>query len=310
MSEQADQTAPQAPAQTGAAGRPILLVVNPTSGGGRVKKLLPEVRARLTALGLEHRAELTRSLEHAGDLAREGLAAGEIPVSLSGDGVAGAIAAAAAQTPGAVIGVLPGGSGNDFCRHTGIPKDALDACELLVSGVATPIDLGEANGRSFLGIASPGFDSDANEVANAAPRALGRAIYLYGALVALARWKDARFEVELNGRVESFDGWSVIAANTSVYGGGMYIAPDARLDDGLLEVVLTTRSSRLQFLRIMPRVFKGTHVRDPSVRVERAAEIRVSASRPFAVYADGDPVADLPATIRVVPEAVRVLLPA
>ena len=78
----------------------------------------------------------------------------------------------------------------------------------------------------------------------------------------------------------------------------------------LLEVVLVRRTSRFQFLRIMPRVFNGTHVRYAPVSVERAPEITVSASRPFSVYADGDPVAQLPATIRVVPEAVRVLLPA
>src|SRR5204862_5635450 len=123
----------------------------------------------------------------------------ELPVSLSGDGVAGAVAAAAAPTPGAVIGVLPGGSGNDFCRHAGIPKDPLAACELLVRGVPTPIDLGEANGRSFLGIASLGFDSDANEIANTAPRWLGRGIYIYGAFAAVLRWKPARFDVELDG---------------------------------------------------------------------------------------------------------------
>ncbi len=309
MSGATDHTRPAADAG-GAAGRGVLLIANPTSGGGKVTRLLPRVRARLEALGVEHRVQMTRDLEHARELTAEGLSRGELPVSFSGDGVAGAVAGAAARSPGAVIGVLPGGSGNDFCRHAGIPADPVEACELLVAGVPTPIDLGEANGRTFLGIASLGFDSEANEIANGAPRALGRGIYVYGAFAALLRWRPAHFDVEIDGRRESFEGWSVIAANTSVYGGGMYIAPDARIDDGLLDVVLTRKTSRLKFLRAMPRVFAGTHVRDPSVRVVRGREVRVTASRPFAVFADGDPIADLPAVIRALPDAVSVLLPA
>ena len=288
----------------------MLLIANPTSGGGRVVRLLPLVQQRLAELGITHRMELTQSLEHAGELTTEALEAGELPVAFSGDGVAGAVAAAAAVFGDATIGVLPGGSGNDFCRHAGVPKDPLEACELLRSGFATPIDLAQANGRTFLGIASLGFDSEANEVANRAPRALGRGIYLYGALVALARWRAASFDVEIDGAAQRFDGWSVIAANTSVYGGGMYIAPDARIDDGLLDVVLTRKTSRLRFIASMPRVFSGKHVSAPSVSVQRGREVRVSASRPFIVYADGDPIADLPVVINVLPAAVKVLLPA
>jgi YegS/Rv2252/BmrU family lipid kinase len=309
MTDVLEETAPAA-GGVDAAERPVRLIANPASGGGRVMKLLPSVRERLTSLGIEHTVDLTKSLEHAAELTREALDAGELPVSLSGDGVAGAVAAAAAPTPGAVIGVLPGGSGNDFCRHTGIPSDPLEACELLVRGVPTPIDLGEANGRTFLGIASLGFDSDANEIANEAPRWLGKGIYVWGAIVALLRWKPASFDVEIDGRTQSFEGWSVVAANTSVYGGGMYIAPGARIDDGLLDVVLSYKTSRLRFFSALPRVFKGSHIDDPAFSVTRTAELKVSASRPFAVYADGDPIADLPAVIRIVPGAVRVLLPA
>jgi YegS/Rv2252/BmrU family lipid kinase len=289
--------------------RRVLLIANPTSGGGRVPRLLPQVRERLTALGLEHRTETTRDLPHARELTLEALALGEIPVAFSGDGVAGAVAGAAAHRD-AVIGVLPGGSGNDFCRHAGIPGDALAACEVLARGEPRPIDLGEANGVPFLGIASLGFDSEANAAANAAPRALGRAIYVYGALSALARWRPASFEVDAGGEHLAFEGWSVICANTSVYGGGMFVAPDARIDDGLLDLVAIRKTGRARFLASFPKVFQGEHVRLEHVTVRRAPEIRVSASRPFTVFADGDPIADLPVVVRALPAAVRVLLPA
>lgn len=289
--------------------RRVLLIANPTSGGGKVPKLLPSVTARLGALGIEHRVEMTRDLAHARELTLEALGLGETPVSFSGDGVAGAVAAAAAHRE-ATIGVLPGGSGNDFCRHTGIPGDAVAACDVLATGEARPIDLGEANGAPFLGIASLGFDSEANAAANAAPRALGRGIYVYGALSAVARWKPASFEVEADGERLAFEGWSVICANTSVYGGGMFVAPDARLDDGLLDVVAIRRTGRARFLASFPKVFKGEHVDLEHVVVRRAREVRVTASRPFTVYADGDPIADLPVVVRALPAAVRVLLPA
>lgn len=290
--------------------RPVLLIANPTSGGGKVPRLLPAVRERLTALGLTHRTELTRDLPHAGALTREALGRGELPVSFSGDGVAGAVAAAARDVPNAVIGVLPGGSGNDFCRHTGIPGEALAACDVIAHGEPRAIDLGEANGVPFLGIASLGFDSEANAAANAAPRALGRGIYVYGALSAIARWKPASFEVRMDDHVERFEGWSVICANTSVYGGGMFVAPQARIDDGLLDVVLIRKSSRARFLASFPKVFKGEHVENENVTVRRAREVEVTASRPFSVFADGDPIAELPVVIRTLPAAVRVLLPA
>ena len=290
--------------------RPVLLIANPTSGGGKVPRLLPAVRERLTALGVTHRTEMTRDLAHAGELTRCALDRGEVPVSFSGDGVAGAVAGAAREVPEAVIGVLPGGSGNDFCRHIGIPGEALEACEVIAHGVPRAIDLGEANGVPFLGIASLGFDSEANAAANAAPRALGRGIYVYGALSAIARWKPASFEVRADGHTERFEGWSVICANTSVYGAGMFVAPQARIDDGLLDVVLIRKSSRARFLASFPKVFKGEHVHNDNVTVLRAREVEVTASRPFSVYADGDPIAELPVVIRALPAAVRVLLPA
>jgi YegS/Rv2252/BmrU family lipid kinase len=290
--------------------RPVVLIANPASGGGKVLRLLPAVESRLAELGIPFRTQMTRSLEHARELAVQAADEGAVATSFSGDGVAGAVAGALAGRDDALVGVLPGGTGNDFCRHVGIPADPVDACHVLLHGEPRPIDLGEADGRPFLGIASTGFDSSANEIANAAPRWLGRGIYVYGALAAIARWSPATFTVELDGGERVFEGWSVIVANTSVYGAGMYVAPDARLDDGLLDVVTIGRSSRLRFAATLPKVFKGTHVTDPLVTVQRAREVRISASRPFDVYADGDPIAALPSVVRALPGAVRVLLPA
>ncbi len=297
-----------------AAPRRFCLVVNPAAGGGRAATLLPDVEAALRALGVAFRTERTTSVEHARELAIGAHGAGEVPVTLSGDGLVGCVAGAlGALESGAppLMGVLPGGRGNDFARVTGIPADAVAACAVLADGVPRPIDLGVVDGAPFVGIASVGFDSEANAIANAAPARLGDLVYAYGAVRALFSYRHATFTVEADGApVRTFAGWSVAVANASTYGGGMVMAPSARLDDGLLDVVMSERTSRAHLLRTLPRIFKGTHVEDAFVHVHQGREIRVSADRPFVVYADGDPIGALPATIGVLPGAVRVLLPA
>jgi YegS/Rv2252/BmrU family lipid kinase len=290
--------------------RRLALLVNPHAAGGRPLRLLPRVEARLREFGLAFTTQRTQSLLHGCELAREAAARGEIPVTLSGDGLIGAVAGALRDVPDAVLGVLPGGRGNDFVRMAGLPLDAVAACDVLADGRATAIDMGTANGRTFLGVASLGFDSEANRIANEAPPQLGRLVYVYGALRALAAWEGARFTVEVDGERAEFDGWSVAAANSGFYGGGMRVAPHARLDDGALDVVWLAESSRLGLVRLLGKVFRGTHVDEPGVSVRRGAEVHVSADRPFTVYADGDPIGNLPITMRAVPAAVKVLLPA
>ncbi len=297
---------------------PVCLIVNPSAGGGKAGRLAPAVERALAGHGLSVRRADTRDLGHARELGVEAARAGETVVALSGDGMVGALADALRAVPGAVLGILPGGRGNDLARVLGIPEDAVEACATIANGVVRPVDLGEAGapdgpGAAYVGIASVGFDSDANRIANEAPAWLGGLVYTYGALRALASWRPARFTVELDppGERREFTGYSVGVCNSKAYGGGMIAAPDALLDDGLLEVVVLEHVSRARFLtQLLPRVFRGTHVELPCVHVFRAASVEVSADRPFTMYADGDPIGELPLALRAVPEAVLMIVPA
>jgi YegS/Rv2252/BmrU family lipid kinase len=287
----------------------LRLIVNPSAGGGRAGRLLPEVSAALDGLGLEHRAELTRDLEHARELTRAAMQAGATAVAFGGDGLIGAVAGTVSEH-GGLLGVLPGGRGNDFARMLGIPLKPGPACTVLRNGRETPLDLGMAGNKPFIGIASCGFDSDANRIANQTRLIRGNLVYAYGMLRALASWKPANFTLELDGgEPRTFSGYSVVVANSRYYGGGMMIAPSASLSDGRLEIVLIHDFPRRRYLLLAPTVFNGTHVRRPHVEVLKAKSVSISASRPFVVYADGDPIADLPATVTVKPGAVRVLVP-
>jgi len=306
--------------------------VNPSAGGGKAGRVLPDVLAALEGNGLQVHSELTRDLDHARELARSAALAGEVVVCLSGDGLVGAVADVLRETPSALLGVLPGGRGNDLARVLGIPGDPVQACAVIAAGFSRKLDLGEVGGQAFVGIASVGFDSEANRIANQAPAWLGGLVYAYGALRALLSWRPARFEIELTGSVSSGSGrqaspeaptrngpverhkfmaYTVGACNSRTYGGGMRAAPDAMLDDGLLDVVVLESVSKLRFLtRILPKVFSGAHVHEPGVKVFRAREVSVSADRPFTMYADGDPIGELPLRVRAVSGAVRVLVPA
>jgi YegS/Rv2252/BmrU family lipid kinase len=293
----------------------LAVIVNPSAGDGRAARALPGVQAALRGHGQEHRVERTEGLEHARELARAAAAAGETAVALGGDGLIGALAGALSHTDG-VLGVLPGGRGNDFARTLGIPLDPRAACDVLARGTVRALDLGEVSGaaagrRTFIGIASCGFDSDANRIANDTRLVRGNLVYAYGALRALIGWRPATFQLKFDGGpLRTATGYTVAAANARAYGGGMWLAPGASLTDGLLDVVVVGQVPKIRFLRLLPTVFRGEHVHQPNVEVSRAAEVEVSAERPFTMYADGDPIAELPVTVRALPGAVQVVVPA
>jgi YegS/Rv2252/BmrU family lipid kinase len=285
------------------------LIVNPFAGGGRAALALAGVQRALGDYGLVHRVERTRSLEHARDLALAAAAAGEVAVAFGGDGLLSAIAGALKHSDG-IIGVLPGGRGNDFARALGIPLEPRAACEVLACGVVRALDLGEAASQTFIGIASCGFDSEANRVANETRLVRGNLVYAYGALRALYGWRPATFTVTLDGGEPlTLTGYTVAAANSKAYGGGMLLAPDASLEDGLLEVVMIGHVPKARFLRLLPTVFKGEHVRQPNVQTLRAREVEIASEQRFIVYADGDPIGRLPIKVRALPGAVRVIVP-
>ena len=289
--------------------RRFLLLVNPSAGGGRALDRLPAVETELTRLGAAHRTVRTTDVRHAEDEARAAAAAGEAVAAMGGDGLLRPIVATLRE--GSVpLAIIPAGRGNDYARVLGIPDDPVEAARTAVQGDERLVDVAEVGGDPYLGIASFGFDSDANRMANDAKLVRGNLVYVYAAIKALIAWKPARFTVTVDGERHDVSGYSVAVANSKAYGGGMFIAPQAELDDGLLDVVATGQSSKLAFLRKLPLVFKGAHLDEPTVTVLRGAEIDVASDRPFEIYADGDPIAATPAQIRVRPRCLRVIVPA
>jgi YegS/Rv2252/BmrU family lipid kinase len=251
----------------------------------------------------------TSSGEHAKREAREAAAGGETPVALGGDGLVGTLAGAVSGTD-AALAIIPAGRGNDFARVLEIPTDPCEAAKVAATGETKRLDVGEVDGKSFVGIASVGFDSDANKIANEAKLVKGNLVYAYAALKALAKWRPATFEVVIDGERQEVTGYSVGVCNSKAYGGGMYAAPQAVLDDGLLDVIFCAAVPKRKFLfRTLPKVFKGTYLEDPWITCFTGRTVDVKADRPFTMYADGDPLADLPATVQIRPGALHVVVP-
>jgi diacylglycerol kinase (ATP) len=290
-----------------------LLVSNPAAGGGRPPRLLPAVLERLRAAGVEVESHQTTSLDDARQAAREAALGGcTAVVAMGGDGTVGACAAGlgeAGPDGGAALGMIPAGGGNDVARNLGLPYgDPLAAAAMLPRLRRRRVDLVRAGERLFLNSAGAGFDSEASRFANERlARAPYRLRYIGAMLAELALWRPACFQLTLDGRPLEARGWLVAIGNGQSYGGGMRIAPDARLDDGLVDVVIIGDLSKPAFLATFPKIYSGRHLEHPAISVRRAARVELAADRPLAVHLEGELAGTVPVTFEVVPGAIQVL---
>jgi YegS/Rv2252/BmrU family lipid kinase len=289
--------------------RPVLLLVNPAASGGRSRQIATAARAELQLMGAEHRVVESRDLAHAREEAAAAAGQGSLVAACGGDGFVGKVAGAVRNTDGA-LAIVPAGRGNDFARVVGIPTEPREAVRLIATGREKMLDMATCDGEPFVGIASLGFDSDANRIANEAKVVKGNLVYAYAALRALWEWKPAHFEVTVDGQRTEVTGYSVGVGNSKSYGGGMSPFPHAELDDGELDAALLADLPKLAFAtKVLPRLFNGRFAELDEVTFRRGERFELDADRPFTIYADGDPIGQVPATILVDPSCLRIVVP-
>ncbi|MGO1317063.1 MAG: diacylglycerol/lipid kinase family protein [Cellulomonadaceae bacterium] len=299
----------------------LLLLVNPTAGHGRGARAGPRVLAELRAHG--HRVREVSDVDLAGAVrrARAALDAGpDALVVVGGDGMVHAGVNVVAGTPVA-LGIVAVGSGNDFARSAGLPvHDPVSAAHRIDGGLAAGarrVDAalvsgtGLARPRWYAGVLSAGIDAAVNARANAYAFPAGRLRYLRAAVAELASYGPYGYRVSTQDGVWSGRGALVAVANGPAIGGGMRIAPDARIDDGLLDVVLAGALTRAQAAALLPRLYAGTHVSHPLVCVHRTRtavlEPAPGGAPPPVAFADGERLGPLPLEIEVQPGAVLLL---
>ena len=296
----------------------FLIVVNPTAGRGKAARLAEALARLLQQGGAECRLEHTAAPGAAESIAKRALGDSTGPlcvVACGGDGtvqeVANAVAKAGADR--ATLGIAPAGRCNDFARAMGITANPSNVASVLTTGEVRPVDLGRIDDRYFCTVAAMGFDAAVSRYVDRSKVPLrGTLAYVHGTLRVLLGFKTP--VLRLSGDFGEYEGPVFLAAsaNTAWYGGAMNIAPDADPFDGRIDICLVTDIAKWRVLKLMPQVMSGRHARRPEVRLWRTRDMTASTidgGSDLEVWADGEPIARLPATIESVPAAIRIVLP-
>jgi len=287
-----------------------LIVANPISGSGRGMRFAERARELLTANQVAVDIRHTSARGEAEAFAAEAVDTGYACVAAcGGDGTVHEVVNALAGTEVA-LGILPCGRGNDFARALAIPAEPESAAAILLRGHARQIDLGRVNERYFATVVTLGFDSEvARLVYDGAVPFKGTAAYLWGVIRMLRIYNGVG--LRMTGDFGTINQTVLLAAtgNTSTYGGGIKIAPNASPTDGELDICLVRMMSAGRILRVFPRVFWGGHLDHPSVFSYRTGSLRLETDQPVVLFADGEPVGETPAVITAVPGALRVMAP-
>jgi diacylglycerol kinase (ATP) len=282
-----------------------LVIVNPAAGGRTAIRAWQRIRDHLDA-----DCAITERPGHARQLAQAAANSGyERVIAIGGDGTVSEVADGLARSDTA-LGIVRAGTGNDIGQNLGIPNDPVAAARLATTGTPRSIDLCElhtgARSAHFLGIAGFGFDAEVAWRANRLPKLWGgTAPYVAGVLQTLWRYRSPRMRLTLDDQVVEERVFLVAVGNCPTYGGGMRIAPRAQPDDGLLDVCLVKDLSRVEVLRIMPRLYSGGHIGHPAVQMFRCRSVSAGADARVLCQADGELVGALPARFGVLAGALR-----
>jgi len=300
---------------------PAKVIVNPVAGASSTRRKWPIISRLLNRIGLTFDFEYTEGVGHAIELARLAASNGyRYLVAVGGDGTVNEVANGILRSTNAsttVLGIVSTGTGSDFIRSVGISRDYATACSTLTSSRRLSIDVGvveyQSKGqtlkRFFVNTAGAGFDAAAVRETERLPKYFGGTVpYVAGLLRTLFTYKNKPVVIRVGGEVESYRVLDVAVANGGYLGGGMHIAPEAELNDSLLDVVIVGDMGKLEFLKEFPKVYKGTHVNHPKVTMKKGTDITIESSEPMLVYADGELLGECPASFRIMPLALSIVV--
>lgn len=298
--------------------RLLTVVVNEKSGGGRARRLLPQVVTTLREHMPNCEVQVQRStsfvdaelmLRSAALAARDG----DAVLAMGGDGMAHLGLNACAGTE-ATLGIVPAGTGNDFARGIGLPRSVPDAVRAVTEQATRTIDLIKISNARFPSrhvgaVVSTGYDARVNRATNETKLRFGALSYGIVALKELARFSPLHYTMVADGKTATFEAMLVAVSNTGIFGGGMRVAPDADPGDGLLDVTVIHPVSRTLLLRLLPELYSGKFVRHRAVEQFRVKSITLDGSELF-VMGDGEELGEVPVSMATDPGALRVFVPA
>ena len=297
----------------------IVFLVNPASANGKTGKRWPDISRAAHAAGLRGEAIFSERAGQLGDLAREAADEGAtLLVVVGGDGTVHEVVNGIAGREGVELALIPRGTGWDFARTHRVPKRLDEALRIAKEGEARPFDLGRAtylaNGSSqtawFANMASVGMSGAVAAKANSTTKALGaKTSYLYALGTVFARWKNVELRVRVDEEERSGLMEDTIVAVGRYLAGGMMITPDAEPDDELFDVLLIGDLTKTELVRVMPKIYRGTHLPHPKGEVLRGRTVSIEADDPLPIQLDGEQPGTTPVRFEIAPAAIRLRVP-
>lgn len=287
------------------------VIYNPAAGRGRARRHVREVEEYLRSRGARVDCEPSTGPDDLVRIAAESSrsSAYDRVVICGGDGTLN-LAVRDFDLARGTLALIPTGSGDDFARVMGIPRNARRACDVALDGVVREVDVALANNLRYLGVAGLGFDSEVADFANRNVKFLrGSAVYLYAIVRVLPRFTPRPVQIRTADATRSEEIMFAAIGNTRQYGGGIRITPDATVDDGLLDLCIVHKTTRVELLKTLPKAYTGAHVKSSFVEMLRGAEFHFSSEQPMAVYADGEPLTRTPVSFGLAGEKLRVMVP-
>ena len=286
------------------------LVINPVSGQGKGAQLGTYVAGYLNSRQIAYEIIIGRNCIDQGDLLQAFIV--KHPncngvIAVGGDGLLHLVLQkiTPAQIP---LAMIPAGTGNDFVRTLGWSLTQVDELlEKVLSTAPRAIDLGLVDGEWFGAILSTGFDSIVNEKANTMSWPKGPMKYNVAIAIELGRFAPRHYEITLDDRTLSTEAMLIAVSNGRSYGGGMLVCPQADVCDGLFDVMVLHPVSKIEFIKVFPRVFKGTHISHPAVEIVRSKKVSITSNA--VAYADGERIGQLPVMAQCIPGALSTWMP-
>jgi diacylglycerol kinase (ATP) len=297
------------------------VIVNPAAGANSTRRKWPDIRSLLKAAGIKFDFQFTEARGHGIDLARAAANDGyHFLVAVGGDGTIHEVANGimdSHQAAGTALGIISTGTGSDLSRSTGLSADYTRACSALSSPRRLTIDVGQveyqvkgqSKQRFFLNSAGIGFDAEVVAATERLPKYFGGTIpYLTGLFRSFIGYHNKKVTFDVGAGTEQARVLSIVVANGRYFGGGMHIAPEAKLDDKLLDIVVIGNFGKIELLRNLSRVYKGTHLNHPKVRLEKSTAIEIRSDERFLLHADGELLGEGPAFFRLLPAALTLMV--
>ena len=295
------------------------VIINPKAGAGSTARKWPYISRLLQRSGLLYDFEFTQVPGHAIEIAKSAADRGYgLIISVGGDGTTNEIANGLYQAGACMdvtLGIISTGTGRDYVRTAGIPRDYREACNRLTNPKKKVVDVGVIecfdNGREvkriFLNFAGLGIDSEITKATTQTFKIMGcMPSYLLGVFTSLVRHKNKDISLTIDGQTIRGRMADVLICNGKYGGGSMLPAPNADLADGLFDIMTIHDVSKPDLLWSLPRIYKGTHVTHPKVTMYRAKEIAISSPQGLLVQIDGDMVGEAPVKISIMPQALRI----